>query len=418
MGYPNKIAGQLALSTTVVTGAGAYTAANETIIVVNKTSGAATTINLPPVIAGQTPVIIVKDGKGDASTHNITVTPHGSDTIDGASSHIISVAYGAAIYASNGTQWNVVAYLADPSGGTDVFPAITGGATPFSITGQAAASGTAAGGAIAIAGAAGGATSGAGGAVSMTGGAGTAGTATGGAGSVTGGAGSAGGASVAGGVGGASSVIGGAGGANATTGAGGSGGVASVTGGAGGNTASSGADNAGNGANAVITGGAGGNATAGTGNGGAGGNVNLVPGAGGTTTGGTAGAAGEVEFNGAGLVTHYFQSGAASATNETFFLATRAYRVKAVKEIHDVAAGGASTIDIIKDTGTGAMTGGSSILSATINLNATARTVQSPALTATTANLLLAAGDRLSIKFNNTIQSTVGLSVAVELCPM
>lgn len=138
--------------------------------------------------------------------------------------------------------------------GTSTPAAITGGATPFPITGQAAASATAAGGAVAVAGAAGGATSGTGGAVSATGGAGTNGNAVGGAVSDVGGAGqgsaaggavsNTGGAGGATGAGGASSLVGGVGGATS-----GSGGNATVTGGAGS------AGNA-NGGSAIIGGGA------------------------------------------------------------------------------------------------------------------------------------------------------------------
>lgn len=121
------------------------------------------------------------------------------------------------------------------SSGSGVFAAIVGGDTSLGITGQAAASATAAGGAIVGAGAAGGGTSGAGGAVSWTGGAATSGA--GGAASLTGGAGgtagNGGAASVIGGVGGATGTGGAvtiAGGASA--GAGGTGGTVTLRGGA------------------------------------------------------------------------------------------------------------------------------------------------------------------------------------------
>lgn len=95
-------------------------------------------------------------------------------------------------------------------GGIEAPTEIIGGATPFPIVGQAAASATAAGGEVDIAGAPGGATSGTGGAVKVTGGAGTNGNAQGGEADLTGGAGqgsAAGGAvKVAGGVGGATGV--------------------------------------------------------------------------------------------------------------------------------------------------------------------------------------------------------------------
>lgn len=50
------------------------------IIVIVKTVGAATTVDLPPASDRAKPVKIV-DGKGDAATHNITVVPQSGETI-------------------------------------------------------------------------------------------------------------------------------------------------------------------------------------------------------------------------------------------------------------------------------------------------------------------------------------------------
>ena len=107
-----------------------------------------------------------------------------------------------------------------------------------------------------------------------------------------------------------------------------------------------------------------------------------------------------------------------AATDRAFFIANRAYQVTAIRQVHSVAAGGASTLQVTKDTGTTAPGAGSDLLSSAFDLNATANTVQTGALTATTADLLLAAGDRLSIDFANTIQSTAGLVVTVSLKPI
>lgn len=144
---------------------------------------------------------------------------------------------------------------------------IIGGANPFPIVGEAAASATSAGGAVSVSGAPGGATSGAGGAASVSGGAGTNGNATGGAASVSGGAGQ------GTGNGAGASVTGGASGGGAT----GNGGPATVTGGAAASTN-------GNGGTAAVTGGAG----KGTGTGAS---ASVVGGAGGTGAGGNGGPA-------------------------------------------------------------------------------------------------------------------------------
>lgn len=92
----------------VVTAAGAVTvsATTDNIVIVNKTTGAATTVNLPASpTTGLT--YTIKDGKGDAATNNITITP-AAGTIDGAATSVISTNYGSRDIVYNGTQWNVI----------------------------------------------------------------------------------------------------------------------------------------------------------------------------------------------------------------------------------------------------------------------------------------------------------------------
>jgi hypothetical protein len=316
--------------------------------------------------------------------------------------------------------------------------AITGSATPFPITGAAPATATSAGGAVAVAGGVGGATSGAGGAVSQTGGAGTTnaaggtastvggagnGTGNGGAAALTGGASGAG-ATGAGGVaavaGGAAASTNGAGGAASLTGGAGAGtgngGAASVAGGAAGATGvggavsiTAGSPTAGNGSNVTVT------ASSGAGGTNAGGNVNLVPGAAVST-----GAPGKIQFNGNASVicqTYYF-TGTIAANNQVFFLATRPMIIDTISEVHSVAAGGASTLQVTHDTSTGAPASGTDVLTADFNLNATANTPQVGSLSATVATLTLAAGDRLAVKYVNSIQSSAGVVVTACMAPL
>ena len=72
-----------------VTAAGAITVvATDYIILVNKSVGAATTVNLPASPStGQ--VFIIKDGKGDANSNNITIVP-AAGNIDGAANLVIN----------------------------------------------------------------------------------------------------------------------------------------------------------------------------------------------------------------------------------------------------------------------------------------------------------------------------------------
>lgn len=116
-------------------------------------------------------------------------------------------------------------------------------------------------------------------------------------------------------------------------------------------------------------------------------------------------------------VSYYF-TGTAAATDTVFFIATRACRIVAISEVHAVAAGGSSTLQVVKDTSTSAPGAGTDLLSTGFNLNATANTVQTGALSTTAANLSLAAGDRLAVDFADAIQSSTGVVVTVELAPL
>lgn len=108
-----------------------------------------------------------------------------------------------------------------------------------------------------------------------------------------------------------------------------------------------------------------------------------------------------------------------AATDRAIFVAPVACQVVAVSQVHAVAAGGASKLQLTKDTGTTAPGAGTDLLTNNTNtgfdLNATANTVQTGTLTATTADLQLAVGNRLSLDFADTIQSTAGLVVTVWL---
>lgn len=91
----------------VVTAAGAVTVARtDYIIVVNKTVGAATTVNLPAApVVGE--MFIIKDGRGDAGANNITITP-AAGNIDGAGTLVINTNFGLGRVVFNGVQYNSV----------------------------------------------------------------------------------------------------------------------------------------------------------------------------------------------------------------------------------------------------------------------------------------------------------------------
>ena len=104
-----------------------------------------------------------------------------------------------------------------------------------------------------------------------------------------------------------------------------------------------------------------------------------------------------------------------AATDRQFFVAPIACSIVAISEVHAVAAGGASALQVVKDTSTNAPGAGTDILTNNTNsgfdLAATAQTVQVGTFSATS----LAVGDRLSLDFAQAIQSTAGLLVTVIL---
>jgi hypothetical protein len=91
----------------VFVGSGAVSISNaDYIVIVKKATGAATTANLPSS-PNQGDTYMIKDGKGDAHTNNITVTP-ASGTIDGAPTYVMNTNYAAKLVVYNGSEWSVL----------------------------------------------------------------------------------------------------------------------------------------------------------------------------------------------------------------------------------------------------------------------------------------------------------------------
>lgn len=88
------------------TSSGDVTVVNESVVLVNKTSGAATGVTLPAAVSnGARRAVLVIDAKGDAATNNITVSVASSGTINGSSSHVISENYGKMLFLDVGDEW-------------------------------------------------------------------------------------------------------------------------------------------------------------------------------------------------------------------------------------------------------------------------------------------------------------------------
>lgn len=104
-----NIRGPLAFTDiTVMKSGSSYTITNEAGLNVNKTSGSATAVTLPKTPQlGRT--VIIKDGKRDAATNNITISTPDSSTIDGSSTLVISTNGGHVWLMYDGANWGTVA---------------------------------------------------------------------------------------------------------------------------------------------------------------------------------------------------------------------------------------------------------------------------------------------------------------------
>lgn len=101
---------------------------------------------------------------------------------------------------------------------------------------------------------------------------------------------------------------------------------------------------------------------------------------------------------------------------QTFFQANRDVTITSIKAVYGTAFATGVTIDVTKDTGTTAAGAGTSVLTAAMAGDAAINTVITPALSGTAANLSLAAGDRLALKFSATTTGAL-LCVTVTFAP-
>lgn len=83
-----------------------YTANVNDIYIGVTSTASARTVTLPPA-AGFQPgkIYIVKDESGAAGTNNITIDANASETIDGATTLVISTNYGVSRIITNGVNW-------------------------------------------------------------------------------------------------------------------------------------------------------------------------------------------------------------------------------------------------------------------------------------------------------------------------
>ena len=76
-------------------------------IIADSTAGAIT-VSLPPAAASNGRVFFVK--RVNAGLNSVTVDPFGSETIDGAATHVLALQWARIEIVSNGTAWFIIAH--------------------------------------------------------------------------------------------------------------------------------------------------------------------------------------------------------------------------------------------------------------------------------------------------------------------
>lgn len=98
----------------------------------------------------------------------------------------------------------------------------------------------------------------------------------------------------------------------------------------------------------------------------------------------------------------------AASVDENIFVAPFACKLVRAQEGHGVAGGSGAQVDVTKCTDTTAPASGTTMLASVFDLTSTANTVVDKSLSATAADLALAAGDRVALNFGGTLTSLVG----------
>lgn len=104
------------------------------------------------------------------------------------------------------------------------------------------------------------------------------------------------------------------------------------------------------------------------------------------------------------------------AVDTDFFIADRTYEFVCASLTYATTNAGALTCNLVRDTGTTAAGGGTSLQSGTFNLNTTANTPLFATLLGVQSNYLLQ-GDRLGLHYSTTVTNLAGLCLAVKLIP-
>lgn len=104
--------------------------------------------------------------------------------------------------------------------------------------------------------------------------------------------------------------------------------------------------------------------------------------------------------------------------DQNFYIANQAMRVVSISEVHRVLGSSTPTAVVRKCTSGQAIASGTSLMSNSFDLHATAETQQNGTLATNPATLTLAAGDRLAFDITGTTTALAGVCVTVMLQPL
>lgn len=91
--------------------------ATDCIVVSNLSVAGPVAVTLPPGVDKQ--IFFIVDGRGDAATNNLTITPDGAETINGAATYVLNVNRGGiGIIYQTGQGWTVFAEFGNATGST------------------------------------------------------------------------------------------------------------------------------------------------------------------------------------------------------------------------------------------------------------------------------------------------------------
>jgi len=76
--------------------------------IIADSTAAAITVSLPPAATANGRIFFVK--RVNAGANNVTVDPFGSETIDGAATHVLTLQWHRVEIISNGTAWFIIAH--------------------------------------------------------------------------------------------------------------------------------------------------------------------------------------------------------------------------------------------------------------------------------------------------------------------